>query len=146
MNLTKLNRNAYLWDNNNDNLNISNHSSNSYVATTSTNNIPTNTTVHSKKKYFYLSVPFINNTVNNGLKHLFKYHNLPVRLSHRSKTHNNAINKNRTSRNRQCKKENCKIKNNQLCLQKNVVYKITCNRCTKNYVGSTYRHLHVRFH
>ena len=39
---------------------------------------------------------------------------------------------------------NCTLRNSDMCLRKNIIYKITCNTCKYIYVGSTIRHLHTR--
>jgi len=40
----------------------------------------------------------------------------------------------------------CLIKENKICMQKNVVYKLTCKTCDQFFIGSTIRKFHKRYH
>ena len=95
------------------------------------------------KNQFYFQIPFISDSVNNQLKRIFRGVNLPVRISHRSFTLRMALNQRHRHDNIKCDLRSCQL-NNNLCLRTNVIYQIKCNSCSKIYIGSTIRSLHVR--
>ena len=94
--------------------------------------------------YAYFNFPYISDTINRKITRCFSREGLNVRLYHKSFSLRTAL-KPRTSMNRICKKKDC-ILSTDLCFRKNVVYKITCNNCSKMYIGSTIRPLHDRIH
>jgi len=92
--------------------------------------------------FSYFSIPFYNETINNKIRKAFHREGLKVRLSHKSFSLRSAL-RHKRNNNRICTKKNCTL-SQDLCFRKNVVYKITCNKCLKTYIGSTIRELHQR--
>ena len=45
---------------------------------------------------------------------------------------------------RKCNRPNCPIADTNLCLQRNIVYQLTCKTCGEYYIGRTTRFLHDR--
>lgn len=98
---------------------------------------------NTSKNYNYLSMPFISDSFNSEVRNMFKKENINIRISHRSYTLRNKLAKSTNTRNIICTKNDCYLKNN-LCLRKNIVYEIKCNKCNNCYIGSTIRELHIR--
>ena len=99
--------------------------------------------IESTEPASYFNIPFVNDIVNRKIRNSFKKEGLNVRLSHRSYSLRSALRNKRSYASRSCNKKDCPLGNN-LCFRKNVVYKITCNKCNKSYIGSTVRDLHTR--
>ena len=92
--------------------------------------------------YSYFNVPFFSDTLNNKIRRAFRREDLNVRLSHKTYSLRSALSSNHRNR-RTCNKKDC-VLSEELCFRKNVVYRITCGKCSKNYIGSTIRELHQR--
>ena len=92
----------------------------------------------------YFNIPFVNDVINNKIRAGFIKENLNVRLSHRTSSLRSALTS-KPPNAPTCNKKDCALDNN-LCFRRNVVYKITCNKCHKHYIGSTIRDLHTRIH
>lgn len=104
----------------------------------------TRTRPPNNKKFSYFEFPFISDTINNKITRYFRKEDLSVRLSHKS----TSLRKHLAPKTKQpdaCSKRHCYL-DSTLCHQKNVVYSITCNKCKKEYIGSTIRELHLRVH
>ena len=91
--------------------------------------------------YFYFQIPFISDRIDHKIRKIFRDHDLPVRIAHRSHTLRQALQK--KTEEEKCDLKNCPL-NNPLCTKKNCVYKMTCVKCDQFYVGSTKRKLHIR--
>ena len=65
-------------------------------------------------------------------------------LSHMSFTLRMALNQQSLNEETDCGLASCRLKNRKLCLRSRVVYQVKCNTCSKIYVGSTIRPLHIR--
>ena len=96
----------------------------------------------SKEKVAYFNCPYISETFDKKLRKIFNTHKLPVRLYRRSRTLRSALNKRNLRQS--CSLEKCKL-NNNLCYLKNCVYSMKCNKCHKEYIGSSKRDLHKRY-
>ena len=92
---------------------------------------------------FYLEMPFLGDKQENKVKRLFRKQGINIRLYRRSCTLFNAVRPPRES-NLQCNWPECPVKPLGHCFAKNVVYQVTCNSCSKSYIGHTSRDLHVR--
>ena len=68
----------------------------------------------------------------------------PVRVVHRSTSLRQALAPSKRENIRNCTRLNCATAKHNLCFRKNVVYKIACDQCHDNYIGSTIRNLHDR--
>jgi uncharacterized protein with PIN domain len=99
------------------------------------------------EKVFYLSLPFISDSVDGQILKSLKPLGMNIRISHKGRFLKDALRCNRSmepTNNVTCKLVNCSIKNNKLCFQTKVVYSMICHKCGGEYVGSTFRHLHTR--
>ena len=67
---------------------------------------------------------------------------LPVRITHSSYTLRMALNRHKELT--KCEWKSCLNPQKDYCLKDKVVYKISCDKCQKFYIGSTIRKLHVR--
>jgi hypothetical protein len=76
------------------------------------------------------------------LKKIFRQECLHVRIAHKSSTLRQALTPRKTTK--RCDRNNCPIAHTGHCFTKGVVYKITCLKCHKLYIGSTIRHTHDR--
>ena len=95
------------------------------------------------RRWFYLSLPFISDSVDRHIRNVFRRNDLPVRLTHRSHTLRQAL----SSRQRPqttCNLRNCQMNTSGICLHTNVIYEIKCLACNGTYIGSTIRLLHIR--
>lgn len=95
--------------------------------------------------FSYFKFPFINDHINHKIHRVFKNLNLPVRLYNKT-TSLSSILKPKIENNLECHKTTCTIKQKNICLQKNVVYQLTCKTCNQVYIGSTIRKFHERYH
>jgi predicted GIY-YIG superfamily endonuclease len=100
--------------------------------------------VSTTNSYFYINIPFINDRLNWKLKRIFKEEDINVRFFHHNKSLRNILQRPQSIET--CQKNNCHWINSGLCLRKNIVYMITCLKCSKRYIGSTIRALHLRLH
>ena len=96
--------------------------------------------------YHYLKLPYINEITNNKINRIYKSLGLPVRMYHKKLTLENMLKPNNEQMNLSCQKNTCIIKQDQICLKKNIVYKLECKICKEIYIGSTIRSFHERFH
>ena len=94
------------------------------------------------KTYSYFNVPYINDAINRRITKGFQREGLPVRLFHKNFSLRSAL-KCKYSNNTSCNKRDCILQNN-MCMRKNIVYQIKCNKCLEVYIGSTIRPLHDR--
>ena len=92
------------------------------------------------KRIFYFDFPFISDELNNKIKSIFAKEGINIRLYDKKYTLKNFLSKKTKD---PCKLKNCPLKNDH-CLDKNVIYQLTCSKCNKNYIGSTIRELHTR--
>jgi hypothetical protein len=92
----------------------------------------------------YLNFPFITDGINRKIVKCFRKEGLNVRLYHKSYSLRNAL-KSKRENSKSCSKRGCSL-DDRLCFRKNVVYKVTCDKCLATYIGSTIRHLHDRIH
>jgi hypothetical protein len=114
---------------------------NKWLRPNSTTRYPNTKSNNPDDKVFYLSTPYINDGVDRMIKKAVVPLGLNIRLVHKSKRlqswlkpHNNLPKK--------CSLANCKLKNKD-CNRQMVVYECCCE-CGANYIGSTFRPLHVR--
>jgi hypothetical protein len=95
---------------------------------------------------FYLSIPFIDDQTNRMIRKSIRGLGYEVRLSHRNTRLCDIVN-NRISRpptrNNKCNLTGCKINNNN-CFKSMIIYELICNKCMKNYIGSTKKFFHTR--
>ena len=98
--------------------------------------------VYDDKKIFYMSVPFINDNVNNMVKRSLRHLGITVRLSHKSNKLQSRILPAFKKLPQKCKLANCLLKDHN-CFKSMVVYEWKC-QCGETYIGSTERHLHIR--
>ena len=91
--------------------------------------------------WLYLSTPYVSDAVDHKIRNIFKHEGLRVRIAHKSTTLRQTLQKkNETPI---CNRQNRII----ICFNKNVAYKITCNKCHLFYIGSTIRqNLHDKIH
>jgi hypothetical protein len=76
---------------------------------------------------------------------MFKDKGFLVRVVHRSTSMRQVLAPSMRENIKNCTLTlNCATAKHNLCLRKNVVYKITCDQCHDNYIGSTIRNLHNR--
>jgi hypothetical protein len=94
--------------------------------------------------WLYLRTPYISDAIDRKITNIFKDEGFPIRVVHRSKSLRQALAPGRRENIRNCTRFNCATAKHNLCFRKNVVYKITCDQCHDNYVGSTIRNLHDR--
>ena len=76
------------------------------------------------------------------ITNIFRKENIPVRIVHKSYTLRQALS--HTSKERKCTRDKCPISNTGLCLRRNAVYQLTCNRFDQQYICSTTRFIHDR--
>ena len=89
----------------------------------------------------YFEFPFINDKIHHAVKRIFHTSKLPVQVYSRSRTLRSALQPKQTPQ--QCNVRDCPLAND-LCLCKNTVYSMTCQRCQEQYIGSSIRALHTR--
>jgi hypothetical protein len=94
---------------------------------------------------FYLTVPFVSEAIDTGIKRALKPLGLCVRLSHKGRPLSQHFNLRERvgSPNVICRLSNCPTKN-KLCFASMVVYKAECQSCLSTYIGSTKKFLHLR--
>ena len=92
-------------------------------------------------EFCYFEFPFINDRTHHAVKRIFRASNLPVRVYSKNRTLRNVLQSKRVSKG--CHLRNCPM-SNDLCLRKNTVYDMQCQKCQHRYIGSTIRPLHVR--
>ena len=92
-------------------------------------------------EFFYLDIPFINDSFNNIIKRIYEKDNIHVRIYHKQKSLRGILNRNTNKNN--CNIKDCLIRDENICFVKNCVYKINCS-CGDFYIGSTARDLHIR--
>jgi hypothetical protein len=92
---------------------------------------------------FFLSIPFLSDTIESKIKNSLKDLGLKVLISHKCKKMKHVLSSSNAG-NAKCGLPNCKL-NNKLCMAKGVVYSISCDKCKASYIGSTFRFLHLRF-
>ena len=95
-------------------------------------------------KFAYLNLPFINESVDRKIINSFRREGLNVRIYHKTNSLRSTLALKSNNR-RVCTKRGCTL-NNDLCFRKNVVYRISCNKCQGTYIGSTIRPLHDRIY
>ena len=93
-------------------------------------------------EWSYLKIPYISDRLNHKITNIFQKEGIPLRIVHRSFTLRRALSHNTTKR--ACTRNNCPIANTKLCLLRNAVYQIICNKCNQFYIGSTTRFIHDR--
>jgi hypothetical protein len=95
-------------------------------------------------EFLYISLPFFNDGFNRKISSILNSTGLNIRISHRTKSLGRVIQKLWSPVNiERCKIARCPIKN-QLCMECKVIYQCVCQGCGANYVGSTFRALHIR--
>jgi hypothetical protein len=90
--------------------------------------------------YFYMKIPFIDDSLNRKLKSIFRSEDINIRFCHGNKTFRNFLRKDMTGGN-SCS-TNCRFQN--ICHHKSVVYKMKCSMYSNYYIGSTIRQMHQR--
>jgi len=95
----------------------------------------------SSEKFCYFEFPFLSDAAHQAVRRIFKAAELPVRVYSKNRNLRSVLNKKSTYDS--CTIKNCPL-NNNLCLKKNCVYRMTCNKCKEDYIGSTKRPLHQR--
>ena len=93
-------------------------------------------------EWSYLKIPYISERLNHRIINIFRKEGIPVRLAHKSCTLRRALYHN--NKEQTCTRANCPISSTKLCLLRNAVYQITCNKCNQQYIGSTTRFIHDR--
>ena len=90
---------------------------------------------------FYISLPYISDSIERKIKNIFRKENINIRVHRRPRTLRRLL---QTRGPQQlCDIKNCPLRST-ICLRKMVVYEIKCS-CGASYIGSTIRHLHTRF-
>ena len=90
----------------------------------------------------YFKLPYISDDIDRSVKKIFRRERLDVRLTRNTRTLRQELKKKTNAT--KCNMKQCPVNDNNKCMRKNIVYKITCNRCQKFYIGSTIRNLHSR--
>ncbi len=80
-----------------------------------------------QQRPFYLSIPFLSDSVNTKLKRIFNQEGVPIRIVHRSKTLQQALRRKATTE--ECSSSNCQMPDKKICMRLNVVYQNRCNSC-----------------
>jgi hypothetical protein len=93
-------------------------------------------------KIFYLSIPYINDGINNMIKRSLRPLGLNIRLSHKNRKLKSWIKASTNQPIINCSLANCRLKNEH-CLKSMVIYECKCT-CGDTYIGSTERQLHIR--
>ncbi len=93
-------------------------------------------------EWLYFPIPYISDAIDNRIKRIFQKEGIPIRLVHKSFTLRQALKPRKKLDG--CKKSDCPTSEKGLCFLKDVVYRITCNKCKEIYIGSTIRKLHDR--
>jgi hypothetical protein len=91
---------------------------------------------------FFLNIPFVSNDLEQKIRKSIKGLGVKIIISHKASHLKQVLAKPRIIE--KCRMTNCQLKNN-LCLVKCSVYEITCSKCHETYIGSTWRHLHIRY-
>jgi hypothetical protein len=91
---------------------------------------------------FFLNIPFVSNDLEQKIRKSIRGLGVKIIISHKASQLKQVLTK--PKRHDQCKLPNCRLKNN-LCLIKGSVYQVKCNKCHETYIGSTWRHLHIRY-
>lgn len=89
---------------------------------------------------FYLTLPFISDSIDRKIKKVFKSEHINIRIYRKPRTLRQILRKRRPQQ--PCQMKNCPLRSD-ICLRKMVVYEIKCS-CGASYIGSTIRHLHTR--
>ena len=110
-------------------------------ASIKTHRRPRKHTTTETKDFCYFEFPFINDKTHREVKRIFKTAQLPVRVYSKNRNLRSILSHNKTYE--KCNINNCPL-NNHLCLKKNCIYKMTCQKCKDTYIGSTKRQLHQR--
>jgi hypothetical protein len=98
------------------------------------------------REIFYLKFPFVNEKLNNDINKLSKKIGINIRCTNNNRNLNSLL-RPRTrigTRRQQCEMKHCTLRNKRLCFFNHIVYEATCLGCSKTYIGSTIRYLHVR--
>ena len=93
-------------------------------------------------EWLYFPTPYISDAIDNRIKRIFQKEGIPIRLVHKSFALRQALKPRKKLDG--CKKSDCPTSEKGLCFLKDVVYRITCNKCKEIYIGSTIRKLHDR--
>ena len=88
-------------------------------------------------EYSYYKIPFVSDSLDDRISRVFNDLDLPVRITHPSFTLRMALNT-ATKNVHPCTWKSCQNPSKDICQEKSVVYKITCNRCQEYYIGSTF--------
>ena len=92
---------------------------------------------------FFIQLPFISNKIDHAIRRVFKNNKLEVIPFYKNKNLRSILAK-KDNEDPPCNITNCPLNEPTLCLKKNVVYQVECNRCHGTYIGSTIRPLHQR--
>jgi hypothetical protein len=98
--------------------------------------------IRNQDQKFFLNIPFLSNTLEYKIRKALRDLNLNIVISHKSTQLKQLLSVKRN--NDTCHLTGCKLKND-LCLVRGTVYHIKCNLCGDNYIGSSWRYLHLRY-
>ena len=98
-------------------------------------NIPANNNI------LYMRAPYINDALDQQIKHIYAQEGLNLRIVHRANTLRQQLKPH--SQLAHCTLKGCTMQNKN-CMRKKVVYLMKCTICRASYVGCTIRHLHTR--
>jgi hypothetical protein len=94
----------------------------------------------------YLSIPFVDDSVNTRVKRSLNALGYNIRICHKGRKLRDILYKPVThphTRNGLCNIPNCKV-SSELCFRPMVVYEAICSSCQGRYIGSTKKFLHQR--
>jgi hypothetical protein len=90
---------------------------------------------------FFLSVPFVNDETDYKIRKSLSALGVKIHIAHKGMKLKHHFKGKNTEK---CSMINCKL-NSDLCMKKGVVYHMKCNVCNSDYIGSSWRHLHIRY-
>jgi hypothetical protein len=90
---------------------------------------------------FFLSIPFVSEKTDRLVRNALSQLGVPIIIAHKGSNLKDHLSN--TTSDEKCLLRNCGLKN-QLCMRKGVVYQLQCDLCKKDYIGSSWRHLHTR--
>jgi hypothetical protein len=98
--------------------------------------------VRSTSEKFFLNIPFVNDETDRKIRKSLSELGVKIHIAHKGKKLKHHFKGISTAA--VCTLVNCKL-NNNLCMRKGVVYNLKCSLCNSTYIGSSWRHLHIRY-
>ena len=104
---------------------------------------PMTSTTAAGRNQFFFKMPHFSDRVFFKFRNIFKRHNLPVTVVPQARSLRSIL-YTRPGETNVCKFSNCLTASDNICFRTNVVYQIECTACSRIYIGSTIRFLHIR--